>query len=634
MRNRHLLASTFIAISLVVTGCASTDAVGSPEFIESIASESGLSQAAAATAVIDSSGAVHSYETREDALKAGDTFGYLNKLKALDDEELANDQILPAYLALDYAAAGDLEAARLELGFGAEGEGPEVTSDFYVFLNAWFYALEGKSDEAIQQHRNVASGMPGLTGELSLAALLESIGRPEEAIAVYEAITPARIEAPEHQFDPRGLVYSHVRTVVARHALLLRQLGRIDEAKAVYQQLADAEPEEAISYAAAIESLETGKNLDDEEMDVAGAFAQALSDVSRAVQEQRIIRLIMMGIYPDGFDPRRSAFDQVALLIDPSDEGLRGGIIADLYDNGFYDGAAHVALGGPEPSAAFQISAGHAYIMAEKPGAADAAIAQALALMTGDEKLDTLYGAVQLRTLLEDKEGAYDLLGQVVALAENPAEQASAHALSTDIYSQFGDHDIALEHAQKAHALDDTHDRRILLADALGDAGKVEEGLAILRSEVLLRPNDPYMLNSLGYYLAINTDRYEEGYKVLARARVLAQRDPYIADSLGWASFKLGHLDEALRLIKSAQKDLEPQQHWEVETHLGDIYWHMGRKDEANAAWQIALENWPPVDKKKEIEARLANGLTEPKPEKRKLPDAPLTDGEIARQDI
>ncbi|MGH1421446.1 MAG: tetratricopeptide repeat protein [Hyphomonas sp.] len=634
MRKRQFLSSAFIAISLVVTGCASTGGPGSPAFTESIAQEAGLSRAAAATAVYDSSGALMSYEAPEDALKAGDTFGYLKKLKALGKDEVANDQILSAYLAIDRAAAGDLDAARRELGFGAEGDDPEVTSDFYVFLNAWFYALEGKPEMAIQQHRNVASGMPGLTGDLSLAALLEAIGRPEQAIAVYESITPARIEAPEHQFDPRGLVYSHVRTVVARHALLLRQLGRIEEAKAVYQQLADAEPEEAISYAAAIESLETGKNLEDEAIDVEGAFAQSLSDVSRAVQEQRILRLIMMGIYPDGFDPRRSAFDQVALLIDPSDEGLRGGIVADLYDNGFYEGAAHVALGEPEPSAAFQISAGHAYIMAEKPAAAEAAIAESLTLMTEDEELDTLYGAVRLRTLLEDKKGAYELLQKVMVLAENPAEQASAHAVSADIYSQFGDVDIALEHAKQARALDDTHDRRILLADALGDAGQIEEGLAILRSEILVRPNDPYMLNSLGYYLAINTDMYEEGYKVLARARALAQRDPYIADSLGWAMFKLGHLERALRLIESAQADLEPQQHWEVETHLGDIYWHLGKKDEAIAAWKIALENWPPVDKKKEIEARLVNGLTEPKPEKRKLPDVSLDDGEIARQDI
>lgn len=637
MRKRHLFASSIIALSLVLGGCAGGFAGNSARSIEAIAASTGLSQAAVATAVRDSSGVVlgaDAYETLDDTLKAGDTFAYLMKVKSLSPAVRGEDRILSAYVALDYAAAGKLQAARDELALGSADDGDEVASDFYVFLDAWFYALEGDPGEAIQRHRDVVSGMPGLTGELSLAALLEAIGRPDEAIAVYEAITPARIEAPEHQFDPRGLVYSHVRTVVSRHALLLRRLGRIDEAKAVYQKLADAEPEEAISYAAAIDSLETGKNIDDEALNVPAAFAQSLSDVSRAVQEQRIIRMIMMGVYPEGFDPQRSSFDQVALLIHPEDEGLRSAVISDLYQHAYYDGAAHVALGAPEQTASFQISAGQAFIMAEKPEAAEAAIAGALELATEDEQLETLYGALQLRTLLEDKEGAYELTGRVVAHAENPAELASAHGLSAEIFGQFGDPEIALEHARKAHALDNTHDRRVMLADALGKAGEIDEGLALLRNEILTHPNDPYTLNSLGYYITVNTDRSEEGYKMLARARALAQRDPYIADSLGWAMFKMGHLDGALRLIKSAQEDLKPQGHWEVETHLGDIYWHMDKKDEATAAWTEALGHRPPVDKKKGLEARLANGLTEPTPEKRRLPNVSLDDGEIGRQDI
>lgn len=637
MRNRHLIASILLATTVFTASCASSGGVNSAANVASVAKMAGLSEAAVATAVLDSEGKIvgpAAYETLEDALKAGDTFAYLQKVKALDATARDENPILSAYLALDRAAAGDIVGARTELGFSEEQGAPEVTSDLNRFLNAWFYALEGNTDAAIREHRSVASNMPSLTGELSLAAMLEAIGRPEEAIAVYEAITPTRIEAPEHQFDPRGLVYSHVRTIVARHALLLRQMGRIEDAKAVYQQLADAEPEEAIAYAAALDTLESGKNLDDEVMTVEGAFAQSLADLSRAVQEQRIFRLIALGIYPEGFDSNRSSFDQVALLIDPDNDGLRGGIVADLYDNGFYQGAAHVALGEPEPSAGFRISAGHAFIRAEQPEAVKESIDMALALMDEDEKLETIYGAVQLRTLLQDKDGAFELLGQLNALAENPAEQASAHSLSTDIYSQFGDYDKALDHASKARELDDTHDHRIQLANTLGEAGKVEEGLKILRAEMLTRPNDPYMLNSLGYYLTINTEQHEEAYKILSRARALAQRDPYIADSLGWAMYKLGHLNGALRLIRSAKDDIAPQTHWEVESHLGDVLWHLGRTDEAEAAWQVALENRPPVNERKNLESRLANGLTDPKPVERKLPNISLDEGEIGRQDI
>jgi len=94
-----------------------------------------------------------------------------------------------------------------------------------------------------------------------LHAMLEAAGRDEEALAVYDALTPTVIQAPEHEFDPQGIVFAHISTVIVRHALLLQRMGRIGESKLVYQKLADAEPEQATSYAAAIDSLETGKNL-------------------------------------------------------------------------------------------------------------------------------------------------------------------------------------------------------------------------------------------------------------------------------------------------------------------------------------------------------------------------------------
>jgi Flp pilus assembly protein TadD len=173
-----------------------------------------------------------------------------------------------------------------------------------------------------------------------------------------------------------------------------------------------------------------------------------------------------------------------------------------------------------------------------------------------------------------------------------------------------------------------------VLADTLGQAGLINDALVILRSERLARPNDPYTLNSLGYFLITRTDRYEEGYKVLARALLLADSDPYIADSLGWALYKLGDLERARSLIESARDGLAPKSHWEIEHHLGDIYWHLGRRDDARAAWQAALGNYPPSSERDQITARLRDGLTTPRPEKRPLPEISLEDLEVERQDI
>lgn len=641
MRLKPVLAASALTITLALAGCTSLASGQVADVSASIYADAELSDAARSTAVMGADGTpvgISAYPAPIDAIKAGDMAAFLIMTRGLALEDRDSNPLFNAFLAIDRAAANDTTGARAILNIHDAGDDTAdetgSQSQFYAYLDAWFLAMDGQADAALERHRGASSGMPGLTGDLSLAAMLEALGRPEQALAVYESLTPTQIEAPEHQFDPRGLLYSHIKTVISRHALLLQKLDRIDEAKAVYQRLADAEPEEAISYAAALESLETGKNLHNESLTVRAAFAQSLADVSRALQEQRIIRQIMMGGRPDGFDDQRSAFDQVALLIHPEDDGLRTSIVDDFYENALYESAAHVALTGPKPTASLEIAAGQAYLMAGQEAAARNAIDKALELSDADNRLQTLYGALQLRTLLNDEAEAGELLDALLAAAESPAERAAAHGLAAEIYGQFGNYANAAENAEKARELDDTHDRRLALADAWGKAGRVNDAIILLRTERLARPNDPYTLNSLGYFLIIHTDKYEEGYRVLARAKALAQHDPYISDSYGWALFKMGDLKGALRMIEMSRNELKPHRHWEIESHLGDIYWYLDRKDEAREAWQYALDNRPPAEERRKLEAKLAEGLTAPAPEKRPLPDVSINDGEVDRQDI
>ncbi len=633
MTPKPLLFASVLVLALA--GCAGLPGASAPPAnTESVLPAVTLSPAAAATAVITEDGKPADYATPLDALKAGDTAGYLTLLARMPERERAEDKFNNAYLALDRASAGDMPGARGYLGLTGDEAADQEQPGFYLWIDAWLLALEGDLGGAINRHREVAGGMPGITADLSLAAMLEAAGRNEEALAVYEALTPTQIEAPEHEFDPQGIVFAHVSTVIVRHSLLLQRMGRIEESQLVYQQLADAEPEQATSYTAAIDSLETGKNLDNEPLTVKTGFALALSDVSYAMQQQRYIQTVMMGGTITGLDDKREAFDLAILLIDPDNENLRGAVIAALYSEALYAGAAHVAMTAPEETPSLQISAAQALLMSGNEAAARAAIEKALSISDDKDRLSTLYGALQLRALLDDREAAFDLVPELLGLAENPAEKAAALGASSSIYLHFGEPAKAAEYAQDARTLDDTHERRMVLADALGQAGHINEALVILRSERLARPNDPYTLNSLGYFLITRTDKYEEGYKVLARALLLAESDPYIADSFGWALFQLGDLDRAKGLIESAREELSPQSHWEIEDHLGDVYWHLDRKDEAYAAWKLALENYPPKADSARIAAKLADGLTTPRPEKRPLPDISLEDLEVERQDI
>ncbi|MEL6258082.1 MAG: hypothetical protein AAFQ67_03365 [Pseudomonadota bacterium] len=626
MKVRWLAGAAFLASCLAVQ---TAPAIGEPTVSEALRGLSldGVSDAALST----SAGPLSDYETSADAVKAGDMAAFVALIRRDRETGDAPSAYSAMILAMDRAAAEDYDGARSVLD---EARLETPGADLPDYLNSWILALEGDGDAAIETHRGSADALPGLTADLSLAAMLEGLGREEEALAVYASITPGEIKAPEHAFDPQNLVFRHVQTVIGRRTLLLRRLDRIDEAKAVYEQLAAAEPEQAVRYEAALESLETGRGLDIEPLTPATAFARSIADLSMSLYHQRIIRAALANQRIRGFDDQRSSLDQMALLLDPSNEALRQNVIQGLYQEALYDGAAHVAANAPEPSATIEMGAGQALLMAGRTDEARDALKRAQAAADDDEAFDVALGTANLFSSLYDEKASISAAREAADLAENDAERASANGVLFGVYDHFAKHKKALETARAAQEIDDTHDRRLVLATALGDAGQVDEGLKLLRRERLSRPNDPYMLNSLGYYMVTMTDKYAEGYKILARAVALAENDPYIGDSFGWARFKLGDFEGALRYIEAARDELLPLSHWEIDDHLGDIYWALDREDDAKAAWRRALTTFPPVDVKASLEDKLENGLNE-LPEKQKLPDLSLQDSaQVKERDI
>lgn len=574
------------------------------------------------------------YATLRSALEAGDTAAFLGHLEGMARSGTELEDFRDTWLALARAAAGDFADAYVLLD-QSRAQDPAAPAALLVpWLEAWFLALEGQPELAVERHSRLASRLPGITAELSLAALLEACGRPEEALAVYSALTPARIQAPEHDFDPQGLVFGHVRTVVTRHSLLLQRLGRSEQAQSVYRQLAEAQPEQHTAHAAALAQLATGEGLDNPALTLASAFARSVADVAAALQQQRYIEAAMLGLEVRGFDSQRAAFDQMSLLLDPGNEAIRLGLVDALYQAGHFAGAARVALSAPSPGPALEISAAQALVMTGQPEQARAALARALSDPDGGGDLQTLFGAAQISTLIDDEAQAMALIGQIETLPASQAETAAAHGVAASIHAHFGRLEEAVDLAGMARQLDDTHERRLQLADLLARAGRGGEALQLFRAEWLSRPDDPYTLNALGYFLIRHTDRLEEGYRVLARALMLAGSDPYISDSFGWALYLHGNLDQARGLIEDARDQLLPLRHWEIEDHLGDILWHQGDPAAARMAWQRALEQFPPHVERELIRDKLASGLSRPRPERRPLPTVRIDDGAERRQEI
>jgi len=97
-------------------------------------------------------------------------------------------------------------------------------------------------------------------------------------------------------------------------------------------------------------------------------------------------------------------------------------------------------------------------------------------------------------------------------------------------------------------------------------------------------------LNALGYTLADRTDRYQEAYGYVKRALELRPNDNAILDSMGWVLYRLGQYNEAIKMLrKSLEIRLDP----EVASHLGEVLWVSGEREDAREVWRQALEIAP-----------------------------------------
>lgn len=119
------------------------------------------------------------------------------------------------------------------------------------------------------------------------------------------------------------------------------------------------------------------------------------------------------------------------------------------------------------------------------------------------------------------------------------------------------------------------------------------------------KPEDPDILNYLGYSWLEQGKRLQEAKDYIERAYVQEPSQPHIIDSMGWAHYMLGDFDKALLLLEQAI-DLAPQDPT-LNEHLGDVYWRVGRTQEARFLWQRALTF--ESEQAEAIQRKLSDGL-------------------------
>jgi len=137
--------------------------------------------------------------------------------------------------------------------------------------------------------------------------------------------------------------------------------------------------------------------------------------------------------------------------------------------------------------------------------------------------------------------------------------------------------------------------------------GKWEDAEKDFRIALELNPDQPLVLNYLGYSLVDLGLKLDEALAMIEKAVDLRPNDGYIVDSLGWAYYRLGRYDEAVIELERAV-ELRPADPV-INDHLGDAYWKVGRKLEARFQWNHARDLDPEEDELPKILDKIANGL-------------------------
>ena len=136
----------------------------------------------------------------------------------------------------------------------------------------------------------------------------------------------------------------------------------------------------------------------------------------------------------------------------------------------------------------------------------------------------------------------------------------------------------------------------------------VSEAEADLQQSLKLSPDQPLTLNYLGYTWIDHNRNLRQGLSMIEKAVKLKPDDGYIVDSLGWAHYRLGNYKEAVRFLERAV-ELKPEDPV-LNDHLGDALWRVGREREARFQWDQALTLEPePADVEK-IKKKLTEGLS------------------------
>ncbi|MES1191687.1 MAG: tetratricopeptide repeat protein [Steroidobacter sp.] len=199
---------------------------------------------------------------------------------------------------------------------------------------------------------------------------------------------------------------------------------------------------------------------------------------------------------------------------------------------------------------------------------------------------------IRLAQLIQQQDGIDAALASLKQYGEgNPDKNIDMIRAEADLLSASGDDKGALALYDKAvTAYPDDAPLRLARSFLLVKLNKISEAVKEMRALLAIRPEDPVVLNALGYTLVDRTGDVREGRELIQHALQYSPDSGAVLDSMGWAEFKLGHASVALDYLQRAVKRIIDA---DLDYHLGEVLWSLKRHDDAMQAWQVGLTHSP-----------------------------------------
>jgi tetratricopeptide (TPR) repeat protein len=221
-----------------------------------------------------------------------------------------------------------------------------------------------------------------------------------------------------------------------------------------------------------------------------------------------------------------------------------------------------------------------------------AEIGRAEALFESDRKDEAVEALISLQDGHGDVQVVHSTLGDMLRRLERYEEATAAYATAIELLKQDDPNAWFLHYARGI-----TFERRDLWSQAEAD----------FRKALALNPDQPNVLNYLGYSLVEKKIKLGEALEMIEKAAVARPDSGFILDSLGWVLYRLGRYSEAVDPMEIAASlaATDPV----VNDHLGDVLWAVGRRTEARFQWSRALSFDPAAEDLSRIRRKLEVGL-------------------------